>query len=166
MHSVRAGVLRKPRTGLVFSAFPGSSAPTPHFARRRCGFDWSGNQHPVVLHPSKKRGAGLPTPLKSESAGTTAYGRPSEPCTVVALTPLKSEGVGTHATTRSCEPFTVVFPYASKKRGRRYDFAQSASRALDWNRPYAQAGRPPEGRDTTQVSDKFYANHKPTPLQG
>ena len=34
----------------------------------------------------------------------------------------------------------------------------------DGSCPYAQAGRPPESRDTTQVSDKFYTELKPAAI--
>ena len=133
-HCIRSapGCFGSPAPVWFSALFPEVPHLRSRFARRRCGFDWSGNQHPVVLHPSKKRGAGLPTPLKSESAGTTPVGRSCEPFTVIALTPLKSEGAGTTAYGRPSEPCTVSCPYA-------------------------QAGLPPKGRDTTQVSDKFHA---------
>lgn len=51
-------------------------------------------------------------------------------------------------------------PYAAKKRGRRYSRHNKVLRTLHGSFPYAQAGRPPEGRDTTQVSDKFYTVNK------
>ena len=55
-------------------------------------------------------------------------------------------------------------PAPLKKQGRRYYRLNTALRAQFGNFPYAQAGLPPESRDTTQVSDKFYTELKPAAI--